>query len=179
MVQTKVDKELANLGDNLTITDGNEGYITHIKSKINSTRQDTEVNHVLTPQGPTNNYIEEVLAGEDSSLSVLSPPTYSSNSQNLNQSHMKCYYDCTHCCFLDYFNDPIPDDAVIYVGDKPFQYKIEGRYTEFIGNPIGTVFVAVKRDHEFLICKGRNKPNMSSDSINFGQHNTNKNCNFA
>ena len=53
---------------------------------------------------------------------------------------MKCYYDCTHGCFLDYFNDPILDDAVIYAGDIPFQYNmVEGRYTEYIGNLVGAV----------------------------------------
>ena len=41
---------------------------------------------------------------------------------------------------------------------------------------IGTVFIIVKRDHEFLISQGRNKSNMSRDSINFGPYNTNKNC---
>ena len=90
---------------------------------------------------------------------------------------MKCYYNHTHCHFLDYFNDPILDDAVIYAGDIPFQYnKVEGRYTEFIGSPKGTAFIAVKRDHKFLIIQVRNKPNMSSESINFGPHNTNKYC---
>ena len=80
---------------------------------------------------------------------------------------MKCYYDQTHCHFLDYFNDPIMDDAVIYIDNIPLQYnKIEGRYTEFIGNPIGTG----KRDHEFLIVQRRNRPNISSDLINFGLH---------
>ena len=72
---------------------------------------------------------------------------------------------------------PIPGDSVIYASNIPFQYsKIEGRHTEFIGNLIGTVYMAVKRYHEFLIRQGRNKPNMSSDSINFGPHNTNENC---
>ena len=81
---------------------------------------------------------------------------------------MKCYYDHIHCHFLDYFNDPILDDAAIYAGDIPFQCsKIEGIYTKFIGNSIGTVYIAVKRDHEFLIGQSRNKLNMSSDSINF------------
>ena len=60
--------------------------------------------------------------------------------KHLSQGHMKCYYDHMHHCFLDYFNNPIPDYAVIYTGDIPFQYnKIEGRYTDSIGNPVGTV----------------------------------------
>ena len=90
---------------------------------------------------------------------------------------MKCYCDHTHGHFLDYFNDPILDDAVNYADDTPFQYnKVEGKYTEFIINPAGTLFIAVKRDHEFLISQNKNNANMSSNSINFGTHNTNQNC---
>ena len=82
---------------------------------------------------------------------------------------MKYYDSNKHCCFLDYFNDPILDDAVIYVGDIPFQNnKMEGRYTDFIGNLIGTVFVAAKRDHEFLVSQGKNKLNMSSIQLTSG-----------
>ena len=36
---------------------------------------------------------------------------------------MKCYYDHTHHHFLDYFNDPIPDDTVIYAGGIPFSVQ--------------------------------------------------------
>ena len=65
--------------------------------------------------------------------------------------------------------------------DIPFQYnKIEGRFSEFTGYPIGLVFIAVIRNQEFLISQGRNIPNISSDSVNFWLHNTNKNCsNFS
>ena len=86
--------------------------------------QDTEENNVLALQEPTNNNNDDPLPGAATALS-----------QHINQSHMKCYYSHTHCQFLDYFKDPIPDDAVIFTGDIPFQYnKIEGRYTKFIGN---------------------------------------------
>ena len=88
---------------------------------------------------------------------------------------MKCYYHHTQCHFLDYFNDPILDDAVFYTSDIPFQYnKIEGGYTEFIGNLIGTVFIATKKDHEFLLSQRSKKPTLSSNSINFGPLNINK-----
>ena len=81
---------------------------------------------------------------------------------------MKWYYNHKHCHFLGYSNDPIPDDAVIFAGNISFQYnKIEGRYTEFIGNPIGFSFYSSKSDHKLLIIQGRNKPNMSSNLINF------------
>ena len=62
-------------------------------------------------------YKEEALAGAATKLSKLSPTTGSSNSQNLNQSHIKCYYDHTYCCSLDYFNDFILDESVIYADE--------------------------------------------------------------
>ena len=44
------------------------------------------------------------------------------------------------------------DDAVIYVVDGPFLYnKREGKYAKFIDNPTSVIFVAAKRDHEFLL----------------------------
>ena len=90
---------------------------------------------------------------------------------------MKCYYDHWHGCFLDYFHDPILDDEVIYAGDIPFQYKkVEGRYTQFIGNSAGTGFTVGKKNHEFLLSQSKNNANMSSDSLNFGPLNTNQNC---
>ena len=55
-------------------------------------------------------------------------------------------------CFLGCFKDPILDGTAIYAGDVPFWYNTrEGKYTEFIGNPTGIIFVAAKRDHKFLL----------------------------
>ena len=60
------------------------------------------------------------------------------------------HYQCN--CFIHYFDDPVPDGAVIHAGDFPFQYKEqEGTYTDFCGNPTGYIFLAVSRDHKFLI----------------------------
>ena len=130
--------------------------------------QDTDENNVLLPQEPNHNDNDDILAGATTALSLFSPPIDNSNSPHINQSHMKCYYDQTHQCFFDYLNDPILDNAVIYTGGIPFQYnKIEGRYTEFIGNPIGTIFIAIKSYHESLLSLGKNTSNISSDSINF------------
>ena len=53
---------------------------------------------------------------------------------------------------MDYFDDPVPDGAVVYTGDVPFQYnKQEGRYTGFSSNAIGNIFVTTSRDHAFLL----------------------------
>ena len=111
---------------------------------------------MLPLQTITSDDNEEVLAGIATALSLLTPPTNNSASKNLNQSSvkMKCYYHHKHCYFLDYINNPISDDAVIYTSDMPFQYnKRECRYTKFIGDPTGTVFIAAKRDHKFLYAK--------------------------
>ena len=81
---------------------------------------------------------------------------------------MKCYFNYKHNHFLDYFDDPISDNAVIYMNEIPFQYnKGEIRYPEFIGNPTGTICIAAKRDHEFLLSQRSNTPNMSSNSNKF------------
>ena len=148
MVKAKANETLTILGADVTSTDVHEGYPTHIKSKVNSSVKDTGEINVLQWE-PCGNNNDDALAGAAAPLSLLSSPTDSSNSQPFNNNHMKCFYDCTHGHFLDYFNDSIPDDAVIYADDVPFQYKkVEGRYTEFICNPTGTNFMVVKRDHE-------------------------------
>ena len=129
--------------------------------------QDREENNVLQWESCHNDN-KDALVGVATISSLLSPPTDSSNSQYFNNSHMKCYYSYTHGCFLEYYNDPILDDAMIYAGDIPFQYnKVEGRYTKFIGNPADTVFTVVKGDHAFLFNQSKNNANMSSNSLNF------------
>ena len=69
-----------------------------------------------------------------------------------NSTKMKCYFHCKQNCFRDYFDDQVPDGAVIYMSDVPFQYnEREGRCTEFVGNPKGTTFAAANRDQEILL----------------------------
>ena len=159
MVLAKVNRECASLGADLTSTDMSEGYVTYSKSKASSVMHGTEENNVLPSQTINSDDKEGNLAGTVTTLSLLYPPTDNSASQNLSWSSikMKYYYHHTHCNFLDYFNDPIPTDEVIYTSHIHFQYnKIEGTYPEFIGNPIGTVFIAVKRDHTFLLIQRSN-----------------------
>ena len=170
MVHAKVDTELESLGPDLASTGVSEGYVTYSKSKINSAIQGVEENNVLPSQTIASDDNKEALAGAATALSLHSPPIDNSASENLSQSSvkMKCYYHHKHCHFSDYFNDPNLDDAVIYASEIPFQYNnIEGRYTEFIHNPIGTAFIVAKRDHEFLLSQRSIKSNMSSNSIDF------------
>ena len=167
-MQAKANRELTNLGATLTSTNVHKGYLMCSKSKVNPMVQDTEENNVLQ-QEPCDNDNADALNGATTILNLLSPPTDNSNSQQFNNSHMKCYCDCTHGCFLDYFNDPILDDAVTYTGDIPFHYnKAYSRNTDFVGNLAGTVFIVVKRDLKILLNQSNNTANMSRDSLNFG-----------
>ena len=66
--------------------------------------------------------------------------------------------------------------AVIYMGDVLFQYSEgDSRYTEFIGNPAGIIFVATSRDHKCLLSQRSNTPNMSSSKNNFRWLNASEN----
>ena len=94
-------------------------------------------------------------ASASARTSLLSPPHNNPNSINFSQNvaKMKCYIHHEHNCFLDYFNDPVPDGAVIYVSNVPFQYnERQCKYTEFIGNPTGATLVAARRYQEILLC---------------------------
>ena len=42
---------------------------------------------------------------------------------NLNSARVKCDFHHKQNHFFDYFDYPVPDDAVICVGDVPFQYN--------------------------------------------------------
>ena len=106
MVQAKSNRDLASLGADLASSDVNEGYRTCSKTKGNSRVQDTEKNNVLPPQEPSHNYNDGALVGAATVLSLLFPTTDTSNSQHINQNHMKSYYVHIHCCFLDYFITP-------------------------------------------------------------------------
>ena len=65
---------------------------------------------------------------------------------------MRCYFHSQQNCFLDYFNDPVLDGAVIHVGDIPFWYgEKEGMETEVLDIPTGSIFLATSRDHDFLL----------------------------
>ena len=66
----------------------------------------------------------------------------------------------------------LPDGAIIYASDVPFQYnERHGRYTEFVANPKGINFVVAWKDHEILLHQRSNAPNMSINLNNFRQLN--------
>ena len=64
---------------------------------------------------------------------------------------MICYFH-QHNHSLDDFDGHVQDAAVIYAGDIPFQYsKKQGTYEEVLDNPTGSIFLAARRDHSFLL----------------------------
>ena len=88
---------------------------------------------------------EEVVA-DAATASLLSPPNNNSISEN--SARMKCYYHHKQNHLLAYFEEPVPNGAAIYASDMSLQYsERDGKYTEFIGSPTGTIFVSAKRDH--------------------------------
>ena len=57
-------------------------------------------------------------------------------------TRMMHYFHHQQNCFLDYFNDPVPGDAVIYVGNIPFWYsEREGTYTELLDDETENAFL--------------------------------------
>ena len=83
MAPAKMNRDLANMGADLTSTDMSEGYVTQSKSKSNSTICGAEENNLLPSQTTISDDNEEVLAGAATTLSLLSPPTNNSASENL------------------------------------------------------------------------------------------------
>ena len=52
---------------------------------------------------------------------------------------------------MDYFNDPVPDDAVINVSDILFHIEKEDTYTEVLDNPTSNTFLAAPKNHELVL----------------------------
>ena len=76
-----------------------------------------------------------------------------------------CYFHRQQNHFLDYFDDPVLEGVVIYVGVIPFQYtEKDGTYTEVLDKPRGKVFLATKTDHKFLLSYRNTVLHTSSES---------------
>ena len=90
-------------------------------------------------------------------------------------TRMRCYFYSQQNCFLDYFNYPVLDGAVTYVGDIPFQYsEKQGTCAKVLNSPSGNIFLATSRDHEFLQSY-RNSVLHTSDKSRRFSHNYIKN----
>ena len=170
MAQSKVNRKLANSGVNFTDIDIKEGYATQSKQKANSLLHGRGENNMLPPQIINRDHEKEALTGVTTAMSLPSPPKNNSTCTNhcQNSTRMKCSFHHKQNCFLDYFKDAVLDGAVIYVGDVLLQFKLgDSRYTEFVGNPTGNVFVATNRDHKFLLSHKDNASNIPNSSNNF------------
>ena len=80
-------------------------------------------------------------------LLTLENSQYITLSDTSQHSTRMIYYFLHQCnCFLGYFNDPVPNGAVIYTGENLFQYsKQEGTYTEVSDNPSGKCLPVYKQ----------------------------------
>ena len=68
-----MNRELANLEDDLMSTDMNEGYATWSKLKNNSSMCEAEENSLLPSQTIPSDDTDEALAGAATAVSLLSP----------------------------------------------------------------------------------------------------------
>ena len=93
MVQEKVNRELANLGADMTSKDMSKD-VTWSKSKNNSIIHGAGENN-LPLQTITSDNNEEALAGAAAAMSLLSPPTKNSACENLSQSSAKLKFYMT------------------------------------------------------------------------------------
>ena len=154
MAQSWMTRELAELAVDLHTVDINSGYTTHSQSRNNYQIPDaTRENNLPSTQATYTAHNDEAVT----SLKLHSSPKYSSelitlSNASQNSARMQCYFYCLWNHFIDYLDNPVLDVAVIYEGNSPFQHtKQEGMYKEFLGNPMGNVFLATKKDHEFLL----------------------------
>ena len=170
LAQPKVNRDLVCLGVNFTDIDINGGYATWSKSKGNSPLHWAGTNNLLPFQNINSDHGAEALTGVTTALSLSSLPKNNSTCMNLSQNstRKKCYFHHKQNHFLDHFEDPVPDGAVICGDGVPFQYnEWEGKYMVFVGNPTGIIFVATNRDHEFWLNQKGNESNISNSSNNF------------
>ena len=154
MAQPKVNRKLANLGADLTSSNMTEGYAMQSKSKNNSPLCGAGENNLILLWTIPSDDNKEALDGAAATVNLLSPSINNSSSMNpsQNSARMTFYYHHKENHFLHYLDDPNLDDAVIYMSGIPFQYnEREGKYAKFIGNLPGTISVATKRDHKFLL----------------------------
>ena len=147
--------------------DINNNYATHSKSRNKSQIPDVAEENNLPPT-QASNIIHDDEAATPSK--PYSPPRDSLELLTLsdagqNSTRMWCYVYCPWNSFLDYFSDPVPDGAVIYEGNVPFQYnKQEDMYTEFVGYPTCKVLLAASKDHDFFPSHKGNASNVSNNS---------------
>ena len=82
------------------------------------------------------------------------------------------HHHCNH--FIDNFDDPVLDGAVIYAGDIPFQDNEQGgMYTEILDNKTWNIFLLASRDHECLLGHAGTALHISHTSLESSKANHN------
>ena len=141
MAQLWMIRELARLKVDFTSVDINNSYATHSKLSNKSQTPGVAEENNLWPTQASNN----TNAGGETAIPSICIH-YLGTAQNWSSLAMpvRTLLECdaiSTAYFIDYFDDPVPDGAVIYAGDVPFQYnEQEGMCTEFLGNPTGNIF---------------------------------------
>ena len=124
-------RELAVLEVGLVNVDINSGYASCSYFRNKSQIPDAAREKLPPTPATSNTYIDEVAT----SSNLCSPLRDSSELITLsdagqNSTRMQCYFYCLWNHFLDYFNEPVQDGAVMYTGDVPFQYRKQEVTTE-------------------------------------------------
>ena len=166
--KSRTARQLARLGANFASIDIGNSHTTHNQARRNSQKPcKIEGSLLLLYKSETYVTVKELYLMQlyhqiciHQYWTALNYITHSDTDQQY--TRMRCYFHYQHNCFIDYFNDPALDDAVIYAGDVPLQYdEQEGTHRDFIGHPAGYVFLAAIGDHKFLL---RHRSTMSHDS---------------
>ena len=136
----------------------NHSHVTHSESKhAPQTPSQTERSLLLPVQVENNSNDQGSVPGaavalNDHSLILKNSQCITLSDMGQHSTSMTCYFHSKQNSFLDYFNESLPDGAVIYVGDIPFWYsEKEGMFAEVLDNMTGNIFLATSRNHKFLL----------------------------
>ena len=156
--QNSQTKELTKLGANFSSINITNSRVTHSKSKVHHKKTDQIDGSLLLPVWVENSSNDQgTVPGAAVLPNLHSPILKNSHYITLSDEYkhfikIRCYFHSQEKCLLDYFNNPLPDGAVLYASDIPFWYsKKEGKYTEVLDNPTWNIFLVTSRDYEFLI----------------------------
>ena len=115
-------RESTGLEIELTNVDINSGYATYSQWKNKSYIPNTAGEDNLPSHQNTHNHDAATSSNLHSPHRDTSELiTLSDASQN--STRIQCYFHHLQDCFIDYFENPVLDGAIIYTGDVQFQYN--------------------------------------------------------
>ena len=115
----------------------NNSHVTHSKSKDASQTPGQAEGSLSLPVWVENNSNDQgpvpgtAISPSLHSLILENSQYITLNDAGQHSTRMRCYFHSKQNCFLDYFDDSVPDGAVIYAGDILYKYsEKQGTYTE-------------------------------------------------